>query len=311
MNQPSNIFCPGRYCGRVLVNDTLGECGGCIRGYKPNEWHICTQCSEPLQLYDWIYLAFMIIIFIIIQCYFIDRSIKRNQFNFLTFCLYCTVGWECIVASVLSILLFNPNWDLNLKTCGVKSFFDWYTLFVNPSPDEKFYCTHEAVYPLYSIVFVFYIISLCFILSRHVYVRFICFILYLLARPNHSKKLYPKDHIIQNTYLILYSIPALLFIHAIFAGVIYYIYPHLILIGSVISIAVHFSYYIDQRPKSLVKSLFQFRNFLVVFFHWFLHVFGIISLTELKHYYYYFLFLVPCPTLFYIYTAKFTDPALL
>lgn len=162
----------------------------------------------------------MIIVFVVIQCYFIDRSIRTNKFNYLSFSLYLATICESIISSIVSLLPFNSQWDFSLRTCGVKSFSDWYTLFYNPSINEKWYCTQEAVYPLYSIVFVFYIVSLCLVLSRHIYLRFICFILYFLTRSPYVKRLCPKEYITKNTYYILYSIPALMFIHAILAGLI-------------------------------------------------------------------------------------------
>lgn len=307
-------FCLGTYCGRVIANDTIGECGGCPRGFRADDASICRPCSEELQLYDWIYLSFMVIIFFVIQCFFIDRSIKSNKFNYISFSLYLATICESIIASVLSILPFtSQHWDFRLKTCGVQAFSDWYTLFFNPSISEaSAYCTQEAVYPLYSIVFVFYIVSLCLVLSRHIYFRLICFILYFITRSNYVKRNYPKDNVTRNTYYILYSIPALMFTHAIFGGIIYYVYPYMILIGSVISIAVHYSRHIDQSPIHLLQSTLHFRNFLIVFFHWLLHAFGIISLTELKRSTdFLFFLLIPFPTFFYILTAKFTDPAVL
>lgn len=162
----------------------------------------------------------MIIIFAVIQCYFIDKSIKSNKFNYLSFALYIATICESTIASIVSILPFHDEWNLNLKSCGVKSFSDWYTLFYNPSINENFYCTHEAVYPLYSIVFIFYIVSLGLVLTRHFYLRFVGFIIYLVTSADYVKKLYSKDHVTTNIYYILYSIPALMFIHSILAGVI-------------------------------------------------------------------------------------------
>ncbi|KAI2806056.1 hypothetical protein BLOT_005067 [Blomia tropicalis] len=307
---PLDTFCPGVYCGRIIVNGTLSQCGGCPRAFRSNSQHICVPCNEPLQLYDWIYLLFMVLVFVVIQCYFIDQSFKSNKLNFLSFSLYLATICESIIASIISTLPFNSGWDFNLRTCGVKSFADWYTLFFNPSINENFHCTQEAVYPLYSIVFIFYFIALCLVLSRHIYLRLICFILYFITRSNQVKRLYPKDCITKNTYYILYSIPALLFIHAILAGVIYYIFPFLILFGSVISITIHLSRYIDQSSLQLMRSIFQFRNFSIVLFHWSLHAFGVISLFNLSNTACLFLiFAVPLPTLFYISTTKFTDPS--
>ena len=162
----------------------------------------------------------MITVFTVIQCYFIDKSTKSSKFNYLSLTLYLSTICESIIASIVSLFPFNSNWDFDVKTCGVKSLSDWYTLFFNPSINEKSYCTQEAVYPLYSIVFIFYIVSLCLVLSRHIYLRFVCFVIYFITHLSYVKRLCSKDYITRNTYYILYSIPALMFIHAIFAGII-------------------------------------------------------------------------------------------
>src|SRR5699024_1169089 len=123
--------CPGTYCGRLVVNGTIGECGvslcpcrcfamssiiishskGCPRGFRANSQHICLECSEDLQLFDWLYLSFMVIVFVVIQTYLIDKSIKANRFNYLLLTLYLSTICEAIVASTLSILSFNSDWS--------------------------------------------------------------------------------------------------------------------------------------------------------------------------------------------------------
>lgn len=88
-----------------------------------------------------------------------------------------------------------------------------------------------------------------------------------------------------------------------------YIFPYLTIIGSIISVAHHFSLHLDQSPRYLLMQTLQFRNALIILFHCGLHAFGIIALTQLRHYTdYALLLLVPFPSLFYIATSKFTDP---
>ncbi|KAH9516425.1 hypothetical protein DERF_007164 [Dermatophagoides farinae] len=298
--------CPGIYCGRIWINDSWSDCMACPRGFRSNNDHICEQCDNDLQLYDWIYLSFMVVIFVLIQLYFVDKSTRSDKLNFISLTFFTAIFCETILASVLSVLLSN-DWKLELKTCGVKSFSDWYTLFYNPSLNEHFHCTNEAVYPLYSIVFLFYLISLGFVLIRHFYLRVVSCIIYLLTSSSQIKNLYSKNFLTKNIYYVLYSIPALMFIHAMLAD---YVFPYLLIIGSVISIAIHFSYHIDQSYVYLFHAMFHFRNLIIVLCHWALHVFGIVSVTEMKGKYdYLLLLLVPFPTLFYIFTSKFSDPS--
>lgn len=90
-----------------------------------------------------------------------------------------------------------------------------------------------------------------------------------------------------------------------------YAFPYLVVIISVISCAAHFAVRLDQRMKSLVKSTFSdTRNAIILIGHWCLHAYGIIAITELSNptLHALMILLVPLPALFYICTAKFTDP---
>lgn len=166
------------------------------------------------------YLLFMVVIFLLIQLYFIDKSTRTCKLNFYSFAFYMAILTETIIVSILSIWLFSKDWKLELRTCGVKSFSDWYTLFYNPSMNSNFHCTHEAVYPLYSIVFLFYILSLGLVLMRHFFLQLLTYCIYLLTSFIQTKNLLAKDYLTKNIYYALYSLPALMFIHAIFAGII-------------------------------------------------------------------------------------------
>lgn len=85
-----------------------------------------------------------------------------------------------------------------------------------------------------------------------------------------------------------------------------YAFPYLSIIISVLSNAAHFSLKLDQSMKSLViTSVTEFRNIVIILGHWSLLAYGIISI---KHFVPWFLFLVPVPAIFYIFTAKYTHP---
>jgi hypothetical protein len=61
----------------------------------------------------------------------------------------------------------------------------------------------------------------------------------------------------------------------------------------------------------LVKStVSEVRNVLIVLAHWCVHGYGIVSLTQLSQPVFHasLLALVPLPAIFYVITARFTDP---
>lgn len=93
--------------------------------------------------------------------------------------------------------------------------------------------------------------------------------------------------------------------------VVDYAFPYLIVIISVISCAAHFAIRMDQKVSSLiVTTLVDARNVVILLGHWGLHAYGIIAITQLANpmFHAFLILLVPLPALFYIFTAKFTDP---
>lgn len=82
-------------------------------------------------------------------------------------------------------------------------------------------------------------------------------------------------------------------------------------IVSVISCAAHFAVRMDQKMSSLIKTTFSdSRNVAILLGHWCLHAYGIISITQLTNpaLHSLMILLVPLPAIFYVCTAKFTDP---
>lgn len=60
----------------------------------------------------------------------------------------------------------------------------------------------------------------------------------------------------------------------------------------------------------VVSTVTDIRNMIIVLGHWVVHGYGIISLTQLGEPVFHstLLCLVPLPAIFYIITARFTDP---
>ncbi|OBS69993.1 hypothetical protein A6R68_01466 [Neotoma lepida] len=143
----------------------------------------------------------------------------------------------------------------------------------NPSPDyiTTLHCTQEAVYPLYTIVLVYYAFCLVFM---------------LLLRPLLVNKIQRSRYMpnpLESFYAALYFFPVLTLLQAIAGGLLYYAFPYIVLVASLANLIVH----------------------------WFLHGYGLIALfredqfeQDLN-----FLILVPVPVLFYFFTNEFTKPS--
>ena len=73
---------------------------------------------------------------------------------------------EVSLAALATLLALDPVGQLGLTSCRVDKVQDWYTFFQNPSPnyEESLHCTQEAVYPFYTMVFVFHALCVLFML---------------------------------------------------------------------------------------------------------------------------------------------------
>ena len=301
----SPLPCPGQYCGRTDLGDLspgprYSACGPCERGWRvmePGRSSVCQKCEDPPSRYDCRYLGFIILFPLMAHWIAIDFTAKSRTITKEVLVLHLSALLEISLAAVTTLVISQPWGLFTLNSCKVSRFSDWYTLLYNPTPnyESKLYCTHEAVYPLYSIVFIFYALSL------------ICMI---LIRPFLSSKFLPGRG--RNAiYAALYFFPTFALAHGVLGGVIYYSYPYIIIITSLITCAAHYAFKLDQSIKSLMKSsVLDLRNLVILLGHWALHAYGIIAVTELKDVtvHYSLISLVPLPAIFYILTARFTDP---
>ena len=149
------------------------------------------------------------------------------------------------------LLQNEPQGQLTLYTCGVYSIKDWYTLFFNPkkqhidsSPSDKWmpssslsslhqkagyidpvHCTQEAVYPLFTGLLLYFLYCLALmLLIRGLLIR--CFM------HNYGRLA---------LYAGLYILPIMTLVHATFAGVLYYTFPYVVLICSLLGVSVFLS----------------------------------------------------------------------
>jgi len=293
-------LCPGQYCGRIKQDQgNYSACGPCPRGYvvlNPIQSSECVQCTGSPQLYDYLYLAFIFIMTLLSHWVAIDFAAKRNKLTKAIILLHASAFIETCLSAIISILLFDPLGSFDIHSCGVNRLSDWYPVLHNPTPnyEEKLYCTHEVVFPLFSIVFVFYTLNLLAL---------------LLVRPWLSMKVLPGRGR-SAVYAALYFLPIYTLLHTVCGGLIYYSYPYIILILSLISSAGHYAFKLDQSIRNLfLSTVTDTRNIIIVLGHWVLHGFAIVSITGLVNTTHYSLLaLVPAPAVFYILTAKFTNP---
>lgn len=255
-----------------------------------NESYACTPCRDELTTYSWLYLGFMTMLPLMMHCFFIDMDAKDRKFSRKQLILTASAFVEVSLAAILATLFMEPMWEMRLYACEVRKLTDWYTLFYNPNPnyESTYHCTQEAVYPLQTIVLVYY---------------FLCLLNMFLIRPVISSMFDVRGK--APIYSALYFLPLLTLIHGTCCGLIYYSFPYLSIAMSMVATAIHYAMKLDQTQKALLlSSVWEMKNVVIISVHWLLLAFGISSLN----YHYALLCLVPFPSLFYILTVRFTDP---
>lgn len=228
----------------------------------------------------------------------------------------------------MTVLLSEPKFSFKIYSCGVSSLSDFYTYFVsslswifsditftsflysyqfNPTPnyEKTLICTQERVYPLQTIVLIFY--------SS-------CVVSMLILRPFVMKSPINEK---SSLYYALYAFPLLGLIYAVAGGFIYFSFPYISIIISCAANAGHFAMKQDMDMKQLLVSSCSLRNLIIIseckfildmikfiwislpltVGNWLLFSFGIVSIKE-----YAFLVLAPFSSIFYILTSKYTNP---
>jgi len=154
------------------------------------------------------YLCFMVLSGLLLQWYGIDAYSDDHSLSLKTLTVHAWALAETCLASVLTLLINQPIGSLRLQSCRVRQLSDWYTQLHNPQPnyEETLYCSNEAVYPLYSLVFVHYGLSV---------------LLLLFLRPLAHRLLNVRGRRASRPlYFALYFFPVLALIHALMAGLI-------------------------------------------------------------------------------------------
>ena len=167
----------------------------------------------------------------------------------------------CIFKSVISRKRIERA---EVRTCKVKTIKDWYTVFFNPTSDylSARRCTVEAVYPLYSAIFIQLLISFgIMVILRGIIVR--------MMFKNCGRLSF---------YAGLYIIPIIAALHSCLGGVLYYIFPYLVLFLSAVGIAV----FLSKLSNGYFRKLRDPKNIAILICYSIAHGYGIISITVMK-----------------------------
>jgi len=263
----SNITaCPGRYCGRPYSNGqiTSEQCQACPRGYKTDHWG-CLPCQDSLSPYDIMYIVFMVGSVLVFHL----SAVSITKENLETKCILLASAFgETLVSIVATVLLFEPRGRFLLYSCSVNRLSDWYPIFSNP---PTYHCASEAAYPLFSLILMFYAFAVA---------------LTIIVRIAICHRYCAKDGD-RTVYFSLYLFPVLMLVHVIMSGLIYYSYPYLILVGTIVVDVAYFlrynkeiftTWYIAaQLIVFYLASVFALMA-IVVFFQtsWFLSILAVI-----------------------------------
>ncbi|KAJ8788351.1 hypothetical protein J1605_000407 [Eschrichtius robustus] len=151
----------------------------------------------------------------------------------------------------------------------------------------------------------------------------------MLLRPLLVKKIacgLGKSDRFKSIYAALYFFPILTVLQAVGGGLLCkfvgkfnfqhnpnvclsdYAFPYIILVLSLVTLAVYMS---ASEIENCYDLLVRKKRLIVLFSHWLLHAYGIISISRVDKLEQDLplLALVPTPALFYLFTAKFTEPS--
>ena len=126
--------------------------------------------------------------------------------------------------------------------------FNFYAFQFNPTPnyEKTLICTTERVYPLQTMLLIFYSSCVFFM---------------LIFRP-----LAMRNTSVEKTslYYSLYAFPLLVLLHSILGGFIYFSFPYISIILSCAMNASHFAMKQDMNMKQLLLASFTVRNIFII-----------------------------------------------
>lgn len=302
--------CPGLYCGLLEpfneTQDSLeARCSACPRGYRVDEFSVCTKCVNFLSLYDWLYLGLMALLPLLLNNFFIEFSAKNRSSRRNLYIQHGMATLECSTAALVSLLATGePSFSLHPHSCPVLLLSDWYPPLYNPLINyaRRLRCANEAVYPRYSLPLLYYLLCTIFMTLLRIPA---CFL-------GLFRKEWRKTGVSSALYAALYFYPLLIIVHATGAGLLYFYFPYFVGSVSLVINALYLATIEDQTLKGILQRSFvnkiglaTFVAFSFVYFYCivaavgFDHILLLISLACL----------VPFPSLLYAFTVALSSPA--
>ncbi|MEQ2173429.1 hypothetical protein GOODEAATRI_032042 [Goodea atripinnis] len=159
----------------------------------------------------------------------LSQRLWQNFKSSIALLQHITAMLESTVSAVVKLLLTEPVGKLSIWSCRVHMLSDWYTMLYNQSPDyvNTLHCTQEAVYPLYTIVLMYYAF---------------CLVMMMLLCPLLVKKIacgLGKTDRFRSIYATLYIFLIITMLQAVGSGLLYYVSPYIILVLSLVTLAVY------------------------------------------------------------------------
>jgi len=208
------------------------------------------------------YISFMVLLALSLHWFLItyqrkkQHDLSRKTLIKLSL-LYVSSIVELALGFLFAILVFPPFGEFNIYTCPINMLSDFYPVFYNPVDaryTKKFRCSYEVVYPFQSLILVLYTFST---------------ILMLLIRPFFVIILHRK-YVYRSIYNALHFYPCLIFLHVLCGGLIYYSFPTLTVVSSIVFNAIHFTYVSNDKEnwsKFILALRRDVRNWLIYFLH--------------------------------------------
>ncbi|KFP06452.1 JNK1/MAPK8-associated membrane protein, partial [Calypte anna] len=271
--------------------ETYGDCGVCPRGQRTDENKICRECMGSPDHYDWLYLGFMALLPLVLHWFFIEwysgkkRTLAQEPKEVVeSFQLWSGVSGD--IPTPPGCVPVSPTLG-DPARCSFE---------VPSNPKPSVIQCRSCNFAQYTIVFIYYAF---------------CLVLMMLLRPLLVKKIacgLGKSDRFRSIYAALYFFPILTVLQAVGGGLLYYAFPYIILVLSLVTLAVYMS---ASEVESFKDLLVRKKRLVVLFSHWLLHAYGIISISKLDKLEQDLplLALVPAPALFYLMTAKYTEPS--
>ena len=99
----------------------MTECGKCDRGWRvsDNVKSHCEQCEDPPKLQEWLFLAFHVVLVLVLHWIAIDVTAMRRKMTQAVLAVHVAAAIEVTVAAICTVLITHPVGKFEIHTCNV------------------------------------------------------------------------------------------------------------------------------------------------------------------------------------------------